>query len=235
MVINDVRSYADVSGSLYSNQWSLPPGYDHFHFDLYIKYLGATLNTATIIASGNSVSSTQSTITLASGSSNSNNFYNNYGIDLLTGNGAVQVRTITGYSGNNKRATISPNWDVTPNSSTTYRIMDYAGTSIQSRNNDSSISGTQPNRLIKDIYVKASDSSFYGPTAGSGTVSRIATGTSVEANKIIAVVQSGKIQLKNVPAGYYSIGLQWTNDEYYGSNDANALIANISLTKGTLP
>lgn len=62
------------------------------------------------------------TITLAAGASAVNNYYANSSIYLSGGTGAGQLRRIAEYNGTTKVATVSSNWSVNPNSSSTYII-----------------------------------------------------------------------------------------------------------------
>ena len=63
-----------------------------------------------------------STITLASGSSTVNDFYNTLQIEILSGTGVGQKRTISDYVGSTLVATVSVAWDVVPDSTSVYEI-----------------------------------------------------------------------------------------------------------------
>ncbi len=77
---------------------------------------------------------TPTTITLDSGASASNNFYNNCLIMIISGTGAGQARFITGYVGATKVATVGT-WVTNPNSTSGFIIYPYdslAGSSVPS-------------------------------------------------------------------------------------------------------
>lgn len=68
------------------------------------------------------VGSTASTIVLAITSSAVDNFYNGWVIETTGGTGAGQTRTISTYVGATKIATVTPNWTITPDGTTTYSL-----------------------------------------------------------------------------------------------------------------
>lgn len=72
--------------------------------------------------SGTVVSSTTNTVVLGPSASSVNNFYNGMSIYINSGIGNGQLRTITSYDGSTKTATISANWDVTPNNTSNYIV-----------------------------------------------------------------------------------------------------------------
>ncbi|MCE5285289.1 MAG: hypothetical protein LLG02_05500 [Pelosinus sp.] len=148
------------------------------------------------------------------------------------------VRSYADASGDAKL--FSNQWTLTPDYKN-FKLdiyLKYIGPSAVASSTLGDISLNTNNRIVQNLLVKASDNWLYGPTAGSGTVKnlKVITTDSTPITKTIYVaVKDGYIQLKNVPAGYYSIGIKWTNDSFNGTNnDANILIANISLTKEQL-
>lgn len=62
------------------------------------------------------------TITLASGASAVNDFYNGMKVRLDGGTGDGQIRTITDYVGSTKVATVDSNWSVNPDATSTYDV-----------------------------------------------------------------------------------------------------------------
>lgn len=64
-----------------------------------------------------------STITLASGASATNNFYNDMAVSILSGTGDGQVRRITGYVGATKVATVSTPWTTNPDNTSIYHVI----------------------------------------------------------------------------------------------------------------
>lgn len=104
-----------------------------------------------------------STITLAATASAEDDFYTGCRITTTGGTGSGQVGTITDYVGSTKVATVSPDWGVTPDATTTYSI---AGALLQNVHisiasfvggDQDDHDGTLPNgiKLInaKDVYV----------------------------------------------------------------------------------
>ncbi len=72
--------------------------------------------------SGTAQAGTSSLIVLASSASAVDDIYNGLEITIVSGTGIGQTRLITDYSGTSKAATISPNWDVVPNSTSVYSL-----------------------------------------------------------------------------------------------------------------
>jgi hypothetical protein len=68
--------------------------------------------------------STSSTLKLAAGASAVDNIYVGMPVQLTGGTGATgtPIRIITAYNGTSKVATVFPNWDVTPDNTTGYKI-----------------------------------------------------------------------------------------------------------------
>jgi len=77
-----------------------------------------------IVRSGTAQGGTATTITLDAGSSATNNFYLNDIIVATGGSIVTQHRSVTGYNGTTKVATIDPGWEnsIAPNSSTTFEL-----------------------------------------------------------------------------------------------------------------
>ena len=63
-----------------------------------------------------------STITLGSSASATNNYYNGCTVYITTGTGAGQLRTISGYVGATKVATVSSNFTTTPDTTSTFIV-----------------------------------------------------------------------------------------------------------------
>jgi hypothetical protein len=82
----------------------------------------AAVTTTQQVTSGTAQAGAASTITLASGSSATNSIFNNEEITLTGGTGIYQARTITGYVGSTKVATVSRAWATNPDNTTTYII-----------------------------------------------------------------------------------------------------------------
>lgn len=74
------------------------------------------------IASGTATAGGASTITLAVGSSGSDDFYNNYAIAISSGTGSGQSRLISDYVGGTRVATVSVAWTTPPDATSVYAI-----------------------------------------------------------------------------------------------------------------
>jgi hypothetical protein len=74
------------------------------------------------LTTGTATAGTSSTITLASGSSSSDDAYNGYVIYTTAGTGAFQYRVISDYVGSSKVASVSQDWGTTPSTDTQYKI-----------------------------------------------------------------------------------------------------------------
>jgi len=68
------------------------------------------------------VSATNNTITLDIDSHPSNDFYNDYKIKIIGGNGEGEERTIIDYNGSTKIATLDSNWIIQPDNFSIFRI-----------------------------------------------------------------------------------------------------------------
>jgi hypothetical protein len=76
--------------------------------------------------SGNVVSATSTTITLAQTASATTDYYVNQTIEILSGTGAGQTNKITAYNGSTKVATVQNSWGTVPTSSSAYLVRDPA-------------------------------------------------------------------------------------------------------------
>lgn len=66
--------------------------------------------------------STSTTIKLRAGASFSDEAYKNLSISIISGTGSGQVKTITGYVGSTRVATVNSAWTTTPNNTSVYKI-----------------------------------------------------------------------------------------------------------------
>lgn len=140
--------------------------------------------------------STSTTIRLAAGASTTNDAYNNSVIRLLSGAGAGQTRTITGYVGATRTATVNTPWDVggTPDESTNYSMdsedyllgTDPAANSLTQRD---CITAADVRKFISNIYYIRT---FATPGDGIPTLVRsqfdLASGT-LEHQEPVALIE----------------------------------------------
>jgi hypothetical protein len=97
-----------LNGVLFSNLWAYANGGDKLFDDTEVT------DTAQAGAS--------TTITLAAGASASDDIYNDWAIEITSGTGSGQYRTITDYNGTTKVATVLSAWDTNPDATSVYRI-----------------------------------------------------------------------------------------------------------------
>ena len=71
---------------------------------------------------GTAQSGTSNTIVLGTNASNTNSLYVGVMLHLVSGTGAGQYRTISGYNGGNKTATVSTPWTTPPDATTRYAM-----------------------------------------------------------------------------------------------------------------
>jgi hypothetical protein len=89
----------------------------------FINYSGSAIAfPETTIATGSVQSATLDTIVLTSTSDVLDNQYNSMEITITGGLGAGQVRTIIGYSGSSRRATVDTAWSTIPNQTSSYKL-----------------------------------------------------------------------------------------------------------------
>lgn len=89
--------------------------------------------------------STRSTLKLASATSGSTNRFQGARVEITGGTGRGQIRTITAWDSSTKVATISPNWDITPDATSTYTIQAH----IKLASGASATSGTYEGMRIR--------------------------------------------------------------------------------------
>ena len=104
---------------------------------------------------------------------------------LFTSTGAGQGRTITGYDGTTKTASVTPDWEVTPDYTSYYRISGIV--------NGGTAAGGTANTITLDGQASAEDNAYNGMriTVDPGTVnSQVRTITSYNGSLKLAVVDS---------------------------------------------
>jgi lysophospholipase L1-like esterase len=74
--------------------------------------------------SGTAQGGSSTTITLNSGASSTNNYWNNYWVHITGGTGAGQINQIQSYVGSTKVATMYSAWVTAPDSTSTFEIVD---------------------------------------------------------------------------------------------------------------
>ena len=74
------------------------------------------------ILSATAQSGSSNTITLSAGADSLSSYYNEMQIEILSGTGSGQTKTISAYDGSTKIATVDSAWSVTPNSTSVFKI-----------------------------------------------------------------------------------------------------------------
>lgn len=82
--------------------------------------------------SGTAQAGAAGTITLAAGASATDDIYKGQIVKIYGGTGAAQSRTITGYVGSTKVATVAWNWTTTPSTDSTYAVIATAHPALNS-------------------------------------------------------------------------------------------------------
>lgn len=104
---------------------SYPVENSHLVKAKYDFYGDDTVAINRVINSGTAQSASSSAITLASGASSTDDAYNTFGIVITGGTGSGQDHLrITDYNGTTKVATLSGSWVTTPDSTSTYEVID---------------------------------------------------------------------------------------------------------------
>jgi hypothetical protein len=75
-----------------------------------------------IIRSATAQNGTANTISLDAGADSLTDYYNEMQIEIISGTGSGQTKTITAYNGIIKTATVNSNWSVNPDNTSVYRI-----------------------------------------------------------------------------------------------------------------
>ena len=153
-------------------KWMRKRSYRHYFADLTITATSVVIGTNAIIANqklvatgltrtGTAQAGASSTITLDSGASATNSFYNYQTIIIQSGTGAGQTALITGYVGSTKVATISGSWLTNPDNTSVFATYITAGQAMYS-------SGTNSYSLTNNVVANAAFN-FFGISLNAGT------------------------------------------------------------------
>jgi len=94
-----------------------------------------------LVTEGTAQAGAAATITLAAGASSADDTYNGMTIEITSGTGNGQIRTIADYVGSTRISTVSANWATAPDNTSVYRIFD-----------------TQPDLILADYERTDTDS-----------------------------------------------------------------------------
>lgn len=93
--------------------------------------LNITAGTVNFIRSSTAQAGSASSLTLDTGASSLTNNYKGLWLVLLSGTGAGQCRAITSYDGTTKVASITPDWNTIPDSTTGFSVIPAAGVNVE--------------------------------------------------------------------------------------------------------
>lgn len=141
-------------------------------------------------------------ITLDASASSTTDYYKGLLIYLTGGTGVGQGRLVTAYNGTTKVATIAPAWATNPDNTSTFAIMDSAGSDIQLW------VGSTPNALISgrvDANTQATASSLTFNLTGnvSGSVGSVTSGVTVTTNND----KTGYSLTQSFPSNFASLAI----------------------------
>ncbi len=144
-----------------------------------------------VTRSGTAQAGSANAITLDAGASATNSFYNGNFVLLTGGTGAGQCRTIVGYIGSTKSATIQPSWSVNPDNTSTFAILpSYApsitsagavivGNSLANIRSATAQAGSTINTIKLDAGASATNNLY------TGNLVQIVTGTGLGQSRTI--------------------------------------------------
>jgi hypothetical protein len=179
--------------------------------------------------SGLAASGAASAVTLSSAASSTSALYDGANIEIVRGTGAGQVRTITGYVGGTKVATVDRAWATNPSSDSVYiihprtgvpsAVVGYANANVLSIS-ASTAAATALRELYKGAVVEGSISDTT-PGAADFTAAAGLSATDDFYNNMLLVFTSGTLM------GYVA-----RINDYTGTTRSIALSANLPLVPG---
>jgi len=141
------------------------------HIDVTAGGTGYRLNVGTAAAG------TANTITLDSGASAVDDYYNNLSVFITSGTGSGQLRTISDYVGSTKVATVSVNWTTNPDNTSVNEVM--PAVTITAVSGEGSGATARVSSVVGGVIKKVAMVTVGGSnTAGSvGLATRYRSGT----------------------------------------------------------
>lgn len=169
------------------------------------------------IESGTAQGGGASTITLAANESPVDDAYTGLRIALLTGPGSTDHRTITGYVGLTKVATVDSPWSATPTTSTTYRIFKAVKFAVQNLG---------PRALVAQVLIEQKDDSDGNEMA----LTALDTGTLSPPHTVSAAVSAGGGSWGATGTYYYRLTATTATGETVGSIEVSATVTVVTQT-----
>lgn len=143
----------------------------------YFTRISASPGGEQILTTGTAQAGANTTITLASSSESSNDYYNGYYIRLTSGTGAGQTNRITDYTGSSRVADVTT-WGTNPDSTTTYEIYSENKSILQNFNFGESTA------IWESSEFTISAANFTATYSDSSTGYLKQTGFNIEANDL---------------------------------------------------
>jgi hypothetical protein len=162
-----------------------------------------TADIGSVSYSGLATASANTTVTLAIGSSATNDFYNNLTVTITGGTGIGQPRTITDYVGSTRVATVAT-WTTNPDTTSTYSISNkYTGivAAISATTITLATGASDVDDLYNDLTITITGGTGIGQSriitdyVGSTLVATVATWTTTpDTNSTYEIVMSAKLE-----------------------------------------
>lgn len=148
-----------------------------------------------VMQSGTAQAGASGSITLASGASSTDDLYKGLIVKIYGGTGAGQSRTITGYTGSSKVATVAWNWTTNPDSSSTYALVASANPSINSSLQVSTTASDPWATALPGAYGAGTAGNILGNNLNATVSSRLASSSAPTNFSSMAIDGSGRIDL----------------------------------------
>lgn len=121
------------------------------------------------VESGVAQAGTASTLTLRSGASSVDDFYNGLQVEIVRGTGLGQVRAISNYVGSSKLATLDRDWSTTPDTTSVYKITSQVGLLSSNLHQLADIRAVSDDAAVADTMEKFYDGAFIAGTVNDAT------------------------------------------------------------------
>ncbi len=196
LISGRVDSNAQVVGDKtgYSLTQSFPTNFS----SLSIDSSGRTTLTpieSSVLASGTAQAGASGSITLAAGASATDDLYKGLVVKIYGGTGAGQSRTISGYIGSTKVATVSWNWTATPDNTSTYSLMSESNPSINSSLQVSTTASDPWGTALPGAYGAGTAGNILGNNLNATVSSRLATSGVPTNFSALSIDGSGRVDL----------------------------------------
>ena len=148
-----------------------------------------------VLQSGTAQAGGASTITLSSGASATDNLYVGDRVKVYGGTGAGQSRTITGYVGSTKVATVDRAWTVNPDNTSTYAVVEADNSSLNASLQVATTASDPWGTALPGAYGAGTAGNIVGNNLNAAVGSRMATFTLPTNFSALAIDGSGRMDL----------------------------------------